>query len=97
MKLSKEELLKSITENDGITDESKVTLLENVADSFEEGPDMSAYVEKSAYDELKRKYIERFTSGAETPKPEPDPEPEEEEEKKKITIDDLFVEEKEEE
>lgn len=96
MKLSKEELLKSITENDGITDESKVTLLENVADSFEEGPDMSAYVEKSAYDELKRKYIERFTSGAET-KPEPDPEPEEEEEKKKITIDDLFVEEKEEE
>lgn len=95
MKLSKEELLKSITENDGITDESKVTLLENVADSFEEGPDMSAYVEKSAYDELKRKYIERFTSGAET-KPEPDPEPEEEE-KKEITLEDLFVEEKEEE
>lgn len=95
MKLSKEELLKSITENDGITDESKVTLLENVADSFEEGPDMSAYVEKSAYDELKRKYIERFTSGAET-KTEPDPEPEEEEEKKEITLEDLFVEEKEE-
>ena len=94
MKLSKEELLKSITENDGITDESKVTLLENVADSFEEGPDMSAYVEKSAYDELKRKYIERFTSGAET-KPEPDPEPEDEE-KKEITLEDLFVEEKEE-
>lgn len=92
MKLSKEELLKSITENDGITDETKVTLLENVADSFEDGPDMSAYVEKTAYDDLKRKYIERFTSGAER-KTEPDPNPEEEE-KKEITLDDLFVEEK---
>lgn len=94
MKRTKEELLKVITENEGITDETKVALLEDVADSFEEGPDMSAYVEKSAYDDLKRKYIDRFTSGAET-KPEPDPKPEDEE-KKEITLDDLFVEEKEE-
>lgn len=96
MKRTKEELLKVISENEGITDETKVELLEDVADSFAEGPDMSGYVEKAAYDDLKRKYIERFTSGAET-KPDPEPEEEPEEEKKAITIDDLFVEEEEEE
>lgn len=93
MKRSKEELLKVITENEGITDETKVALLEDIADSFEEGPDMSAYVDKAAYDELKQKYIERFTSGAEVKK---DPEPEEEPEEKEISIDDLFVEDEEE-
>lgn len=92
MKRTKEELLKVITENEGITDETKVALLEDVADSFEEGPDMSKYVDKTAYDELKQKYIERFTAGAEVPKKE---EPEEEE-TKEISIDDLFVEEEEE-
>ena len=93
MKRTKEELLKVITENEGITDETKVALLEDVADSFEEGPDMTKYVDKTAYDELKQKYIERFTSGAEAPKKDPEEEPEEE---KEITIDDLFIEEGEE-
>lgn len=93
MKRTKEELLKVITENEGITDETKVALLEDVADSFEEGPDMTKYVDKTAYEELKQKYIERFTSGAEAPKKDPEPEPEEE---KEITIDDLFIEEGEE-
>ena len=77
MKRTKEELLKVITENEGITDETKVALLEDVADSFEEGPDMTKYVDKTAYDELKQKYIERFTTGAEVKK---DPEEETEEE-----------------
>lgn len=93
MKRTKEELLKVITENEGITDETKVALLEDVADSFEEGPDMTKYVDKTAYDELKQKYIARFTSGAEAPKKDPEPDPEEE---KEITIDDLFIEEGEE-
>lgn len=92
MKRTKEELLKVITENEGITDETKVALLEDVADSFEEGPDMSKYVDKIAYDELKQKYIERFTSGSDTArKDEPDEAPEEE--TKEISIDDLFIEE----
>lgn len=90
MKRTKEELLKVITENEGITDETKVALLEDVADSFEEGPDMTKYVDKTAYDELKQKYIERFTTGAEVKK---DPEEETEEEEKEVTIEDLFTEE----
>lgn len=92
MKRTKEELLKVITENEGITDETKVALLEDVADSFEEGPDMTKYVDKTAYDELKQKYIERFTTGAEVKK---DPEEETEEEEKEVTIEDLFTEEEE--
>lgn len=90
MKRTKEELLKVITENEGITDETKVALLEDVTDSFEEGPDMSKYVDKTAYDELKQKYIERFTTGAEVKK---DPEEEPEAEEKEVTIEDLFTEE----
>lgn len=90
MKRTKEELLKVITENEGITDETKVALLEDVADSFEEGPDMTKYVDKTAYDELKQKYVERFTTGAEVKK---DPEEETEEEEKEVTIEDLFTEE----
>ena len=92
MKRTKDELLKVISENEGITDEVKVELLEDIADSFTEAPNMDAYVDRAAYEDLKRKYIERFTSGAAK---EPEEKKDDAEEKKEITIEDLFTEEKE--
>lgn len=68
MKLSKEELKKKITEV--VADEdTQITLLEDIEDSFVESEDGDK-VEKTAYDELeikyndlKSKYKERFLKG----------------------------------
>jgi len=90
MKKTKEEMIATVNALE-VDDTVKIGLLEDVADSFEEAApvDMSGYVSKEEYDELKRKYIERFTSS--TPEPAPAVE-EPEEEKKRISIEDLFVE-----
>lgn len=87
MKLTKEDLIKKVSEA-GIDDEFKMALLEDIADSMET-VDMSKFVEVSKYDELKDKYIKRFTEGAvseESPDPKGDPEDEE----KETTYDDIF-------
>ena len=90
MKRSKDELIADIQGMD-ISDDTKMKLLEDVADSFEE-PDMSSYVEKSAYDELKEKYISRFSEGAKAPEKEPEKEPEPEVNPDDMTFDDIFEE-----
>lgn len=96
MKLTKEELIKKISES-AIEDDKKIELLEDVSDSFEveekrEEINLDDYVAKADYEELKRKYIERFNGPAQQVAEEP--EEVVEEEKKDITIEDLFVEEK---
>lgn len=73
MKLSKEELKQKITEV--IEDEdTQISLLEDIEDSFIENIDNSETVEKQAYDDLKikyddlkSKYKERFLKGEEMP------------------------------
>lgn len=64
MKMSKEELIKKINESE-ISDEMKVSLMEDITDSFEDvqETDLSGYVEKEKYDELLEKYKARFLSG----------------------------------
>ena len=66
MKMSKEELIAIINDSE-ISDEMKVSLMEDITDSFEEVPevDLSGYVEKAKYDELLEKYKARFLSGEE--------------------------------
>ena len=90
MKLSKEELKKRIDEviED---DELKISLLEDIEDSFEVS-DETEKVEKSAYDEvvtkyeeLKTKYKERFLNGDDDTK-EDETEDEELEEEKVIDV-----------
>lgn len=73
MKLSKEELKQKITEV--IEDEdTQISLLEDIEDSFIENIDNNEKVEKQAYDDLKikyddlkSKYKERFLKGEEMP------------------------------
>lgn len=66
MKMSKEELLQKINDSE-ISDEMKVSLMEDISDSYEVAePDTSAYDElKAKYDELLEKYKARFLSGEE--------------------------------
>lgn len=66
MKMSKEELIAKINDSE-ISDEMKISLMEDITDSFEEVPevDLSGYVEKAKYDELLEKYKARFLSGEE--------------------------------
>lgn len=91
MKLTKDELINSIADAP-IDDDVKMTLLENVSDSIDGGSqvDLSNYVEKSAYDELKAKYIQRFSEGTPEQKPEPKPEPEDDDDV--VTYESLFEE-----
>ena len=71
MKLSKEELIKKISEYE-IGDEIKIELLEDVSDSFEVPEVDNSELEdlKIKYEELKEKYKERFLSGSEEEKEE---------------------------
>ena len=89
MKLTKEDLIKKVSEA-GIDDEFKITLLEDITDSFEV-LDKSKFVEVEKYDELKDKYIKRFTEGAVSEeKPAEKGEPEDEEDKE-TTYEDIFI------
>ena len=83
MKLSKEELIAKINESE-ISDEIKISLMEDVTDSFEAAPeqDNSEYEElKAKYDELVEKYKARFLEGEEVKEEvkEDEEEPKEEE------------------
>lgn len=66
MKLSKEELIKKISEYE-IGDEIKIELLEDVSDSFEVPEIDNSELEelKIKYEELKEKYKERFLGNEE--------------------------------
>ena len=87
MKLTKEELIEKIQGSE-VADEVKMTLLEDVSDSFET-IDKTKFIEVEKYDELKDKYIKRFSEGAVT---EEAPATEEPEVNHEIQISDLFEE-----
>ncbi len=92
MKLSKEELknkIDEVVENE----DAKISLLEDVEDSFEVAEDTTEKVDKTAYDEvvaerdeIKRKYKERFLSKEETTENEEKEDVEELEEKEVIDV-----------
>lgn len=66
MKLSKEELKQKINDL-AVDDDVKITLLEDVEDSFETTEDNSEELEslQTKYEELKEKYKSRFLKGEE--------------------------------
>ena len=95
MKISKDELLKKISEK--VTDEDvQIELIEDVTDSFEvsEVTKDEYEVLKSKYDDLKAKYKERFLSKSEEKEDEEteDEEPEDEE-KEVVDVKEIFKEE----
>lgn len=107
MRKTKEELIEEfkIIAGENVTSDESIAFLENLADSIEvEEPSEDDVDWKAKYDELdmewRKKYIERFSEGAESeeaPEDAPEPTPEEEEEERAETIgyDDLFEEKKE--
>lgn len=90
MKLSKEELKQKISDNITDNDDLVIELLEDIEDSMEENSiqDNSELKDlKGKYDELKRKYKERFLSGKEKdPEDEKDEKDEGLEEKEVIDV-----------
>ena len=71
MKLSKDELKQKINDL-SVDDDVKITLLEDVEDSFETTEDNSEELTelKTKYDELKEKYKNRFLTGKDEKKDE---------------------------
>lgn len=96
MKLSKEELKQKINDL-AVDDDVKITLLEDVEDSFETTEDNSEELEslQTKYEELKEKYKSRFLTGKEEDKKEDDKKEEELEEQEIVEEKDIFKEEEE--
>lgn len=64
MKLGREELITKVKGYIGDrTDDESISLIEDITDSFEESTDNSEEIDrlKSENEDLRRKYIERFT------------------------------------
>ena len=59
MKKSKEEILKTINESE-IADDLKISLMEDITDSFEVEETADGEDYKAKYEELSKKYKERF-------------------------------------
>ena len=97
MKLSKEELKQKINDL-AVDDDVKITLLEDVEDSFETTEDNSEELKalQTKYEELKEKYKSRFLTGKEEDKKEDDKKEEELEEQEIVEETDIFKEKEEE-
>ena len=93
MKLSKEELKQKINDL-AVDDDVKITLLEDVEDSFETTEDNSKELKalQTKYEELKEKYKSRFLTGKEEDKKEDDKKEEELEEQEIVEETDIFKE-----
>lgn len=96
MKLSKEELKQKINDL-AVDDDVKITLLEDVEDSFETTEDNSEELKalQTKYEELKEKYKSRFLTGKEEEKDEEEKKDEGLEEEEIVEEKDIFKEEEE--
>lgn len=104
-KLSKEEFIAKIDAATGLTEEEKVSFMEDIADTFEpadnsELENVKAELEKKTaeYDELLEKYKARFMSGEEVKVVDEEEKVEPEmEEKEYVDVKDIFTKEGEDE
>lgn len=96
MKLSKEDLKQKINDL-AVDDDVKITLLEDVEDSFETTEDNSEELKalQTKYEELKEKYKSRFLTGKEEEKDEEEKKDEGLEEEEIVEEKDIFKEEEE--
>lgn len=89
-KLSKEDLLTRVNES-GMTDDEKISFMEDITDSFVEPDTTELDKVKADYEDLKEKYKARFLSSEEVKEvKEEKEEPKEMEEKEVIDIKDIF-------
>ena len=89
-KLSKEDLLTRVNES-GMTDDEKISFMEDITDSFIEPDTTELDKVKADYEDLKEKYKARFLSSEEVKEvKEEKEEPKEMEEKEVIDIKDIF-------
>lgn len=87
-KLSKEDLLTRVNES-GMTDDEKISFMEDITDSFIEPDTTELDKVKADYEDLKEKYKARFLSSEEV-KEVKEEKPKEMEEKEVIDIKDIF-------
>lgn len=99
-KLTKEELIAKVNESAGLSEEEKISFMEDITDSFEvednsELEQVKAELEAKTkeYDELVEKYKARFMSNEEVKEEKDEVEPEMEE-KEYVDVKDIFTEEK---
>lgn len=75
-KITREELIDKINNYDGVNDDIKIELMEDITDSFDDSELVSLREEisntKTELDDLKRKYKERFSEVKEVKKDEVD-------------------------
>ena len=89
-KLSKEDLLTRVNES-GMTDDEKISFMEDITDSFIEPDTTELDKVKADYEDLKEKYKARFLSSEEVKDIKEEKEqPKEMEEKEVIDIKDIF-------
>ena len=89
-KLSKEDLLTRVNES-GMTDDEKISFMEDITDSFIEPDTTELDKVKADYEDLKEKYKARFLSSEEVKEiKEEKEEPKEMEEKEVIDVKDIF-------
>lgn len=89
-KLSKEDLLTRVNES-GMTDDEKISFMEDITDSFIEPDTTELDKVKAEYEDLKEKYKARFLSSEEVKEiKEEKEEPKEMEEKEVIDVKDIF-------
>lgn len=89
-KLSKEDLLTRVNES-GMTDDEKISFMEDITDSFIEPDTTELDKVKADYEDLKEKYKARFLSSEDVKEiKEEKEEPKEMEEKEVIDIKDIF-------
>lgn len=93
--LEKEELKQKLIEHfSGVEDDSSIEMIEDISDTFDSFGGDDSYKQK--YEELKKKYVERFTKkGEEKEDVEEKEDAEEEKEDGEVTEDDIFEERKE--
>lgn len=94
MKLSKDDLKQKINDL-SVDDDVKITLLEDVEDSFETSEDNSEELTElqTKYDELKEKYKNRFLTGKDEKKDEKEKKEDGLDEQKIVEEKDIFKEE----
>lgn len=93
--LDKEELKKKLIEHfSTLEDDSAISMIEDISDSFESfgGDDTSEW--KTKYEEIKKKYVDRFLNKEEKPEEKTDDEEEveetETEDEGEVTEEDIF-------
>lgn len=87
--VSAQEIITRLKAHEEALGDDIIGLVEDINDSVTAPVDMSGYVERTVYDDLKSKYIERFENGDATPA-KPVEEPKDKEAEQHLSYEDIL-------